>query len=831
MGYIYYMRYKSLSYDKRRLVVSMYDYEKEHLQRVRKGLAECMVLLKSDGTSFPLTKPCEVAAYGNGVRHSVKGGTGSGEVNSRYSVNFEQGLKDAGFTITTDSWLNAYDDVVVNAKKQFIVDLKRRAKESGANIFSFAMGAIMPEPEYDLPLDGKGEAAIYVLSRISGEGNDRKPESGDVCLTKSEIRDINKLCKEYDKFLLVINAGGPVDLTPVSDVKNVLVASQLGVEMGNALADVLLGNENPSGKLATTWACWEDYCPDVEIGKPGDNQYKEGVYVGYRYFDTVNKKAMFPFGFGLSYTTFSLEPQNISIDGTEVTVVTKVTNTGNVLGKEVVQVYVTTPEKKLKKPYQDLAGFVKTKELKPSESEDVKVCFDLADLASFDEDITSYVLEEGEYIVRVGSSSVDTVAFAKILLDGDVITRKCRAIIAKANVDEVIYNRVKREENLDGVRVINVSKDAFTTIETVYDTEPEVLPEVKNLTDEELVSLMVGNFSKKGGIMSVIGNAAKHVVGAAGESTSLLESKGIKPIIMADGPAGLRLAKQYYEGKDGLLHPVGGGSLPESMLDMMPWGAKLMFKLLGSKKLPKGTVIKDQYCTAIPIGTAIAQSFNVEYAKECGDIVGEEMERFGVHLWLAPALNIHRSILCGRNFEYYSEDPLISGKFAAAITNGVQAHPGCGTTIKHYCCNNQEYNRYFMNSIMSERTLREIYLRGFDICVRESQPHAIMTSYNLLNGTHTAETRGLSEDHLRSEVGFKGIIMTDWVIAMMQSLGGPYRNSLANNVVKAGGDIFMPGSQKDCDDILNDLKAGTLARHQLEVNATRLINMSRLLVK
>ena len=227
----------------------------------------------------------------------------------------------------------------------------------------------------------------------------------------------------------------------------------------------------------------------------------------------------------------------------------------------------------------------------------------------------------------------------------------------------------------------------------------------------------------------------------------------------------------------------------------------------------------------IPIGTAIAQSFNTELAENFGDLVGAEMEMMGVNLWLAPALNIHRSILCGRNFEYYSEDPFVSGMVAAAITRGVQKHKGCFVTIKHYAANNAETNRYCNNSQVSERAMREIYLRGFGLCVREAGPKAVMTSYNLLNGTHTAEHRGLIEDILRCQFEFDGIVMTDWVIDVMTSAGSKYRNSLSHEVAKAGGDLFMPGGKKDYENVLNALKDGSLSRKQVEINASRVVRM------
>ena len=373
-------------------------------------------------------------------------------------------------------------------------------------------------------------------------------------------------------------------------------------------------------------------------------------------------------------------------------------------------------------------------------------------------------------------------------------------------------------------KMINYDSDLNEKREVSFDKEIGIDSRIKALTDEELAFMQIGNFDPNAKGLSIIGNAATHLAGAAGETTSQLTSKGIRPLIMADGPAGIRISLKYYEEGENQYDAGNKGMIPESMLEMMgPVVTFIAKMLIGGKKIPKNAVIKEHSATMIPIGTAIAQSFNTELAEALGDIVGSEMEKFGVHLWLAPALNIHRSILCGRNFEYYSEDPLVSGEVAAAITRGVQKHRGCGTTIKHYAANNAETNRYCNNSQVSERAMREIYLRGFDICVKKSQPKAVMTSYNLLNGTHTSEHRGLIEDILRSEFGFKGIVMTDWVMEVMTSKKSVYRNALSNEVAKAGGELFMPGTKKDYERVLAALKDGTLSRKQLEVNASRLI--------
>ena len=803
--------------------MELFDYEKNHLELLRTHLAECTVLLKSNG-DFPLTEPGKIAAYGCGVRKTVKGGTGSGEVNSRYFVNVEQGLKDAGFTITTENWLDGYDQVYNEARKQFYVRLKAEAKEKKTIAIMYAMGKVMPEPDYELPLDGEGDVAIYVLSRTSGEGNDREPVAGDVKLSPTEKRDILALNAKYSKFMLVINAGGAVDLSEIGEVKNILVLSQLGVETGAALADILLGKQNPSGKLATTWSAWEDYYPMPDFGDHNDTRYKEGIYVGYRYFDAVGKKALYPFGYGLSYTTFAISNTAATVDGDKITVTADVTNTGNLPGKEVVQVYVSAPEGKLDKPYQDLAGFAKTAELAPGASETVTVTFDVKDLASYDEETASYILECGNYVIRVGNSSVDTQIVAMAVLGQTVTTKQVRNACGKPD-----FSDWKPEKEIptvvdSTVPVLVLDPAAFVTAVVDFHPVYGIDPAMEELTDEQLAYANVGAFS---GSMSIVGSAGIHVAGAAGETTSKVP--GLPVMILADGPAGLRLSQKFYRDEKGA-HTIGVGGLPESISEFVPAPLQWVMKLLGGKsKTPENAVTEYQYCTAIPIGTALAQSWNLDFARTCGDIVGDEMERFGVHLWLAPAMNIHRSILCGRNFEYFSEDPIISGKMAAALTLGVQTHPGCGTTIKHYAANNQEYNRYGNNSQVSERAMREIYLKGYGICVKESQPKAVMTSYNLLNGKHTAERRDLCEDILRCEFGFKGIIMTDWVVGngVMNSKLDIHPAVKPQLVAAAGGDLFMPGCKADHKNIMKGLADGSLTRQQLLINATRVYHMSK----
>ena len=708
--------------------MELLGYEREHIEQLRGALAECTVLLKTDG-SFPLGEAGDLALYGSGGRRTVKGGTGSGEVNSRYFINAEQGLEEAGFHITTKNWLDAYDTVRAQAKKSFIKEIKARAHRNHTNAIIEGMGAVMPEPEYELPLDGAGDVAVYVLSRSSGEGNDRENIPGDIALTQTEIRDVLQLQKQYQKFILVLNVGGPIDLSPVvDDVGNILLLSQLGVETGSVLADIILGKATPSGKLATTWAAFADYPAIGEFGDMDETRYKEGIYVGYRYFDSAGVIPTFPFGFGLSYTDFEISEEKTDLSGDIVTVSAKVKNTGTVKGKETVQVYVSKPEVMLDQPFQSLIAFSKSGELQRYKG-----------LGDF---------------LRLGTSSAETKPVVRLRLDEEVAVRKVKNVCGVTDFTDWKPTLERIDLFAPDVPILTVDPKKIPTEIVDYTDDTVIDDAVKQMSTEQLVQMELGAYNPRNRFAAVVGSAGFAVAGAAGETCKESERFGLRPLVMADGPAGLRLSKDYIMGEEGPVS-VGQSSL-ESMEDFLPKPAQWLIGRLGKKQKTDGDVLH-QYATAIPIGTAIAQSWNTDFARMCGDIVGDEMERMNVDLWLAPALNIHRSIRCGRNFEYFSEDPLVSGLFAAAITQGVQAHPGKGTTIKHFAANNQEYNRYNNNSMVSERAMREIYLKGFELCIREAQPHALMTSYNLVNGTHTSEHSGLIEDILRAEFGFQGI--------------------------------------------------------------------------
>ncbi|MGI5989598.1 MAG: glycoside hydrolase family 3 N-terminal domain-containing protein [Lachnospiraceae bacterium] len=829
----------------------METYETKHAELVRRLAPGGTLLLAKDG-NFPLTKPCEIALFGSGARHTEYGGRGSGEVNSRKRVSVEEGMKEAGFLVTTRGWLDRYDQIRAQAGEAFRKKIIREARAAHVSRFVYGMGAVMPEPEYDIPLVRPSETcitAVYVLSRTSGEGSDRKKVNGDVLLTKTEVRDILELNRMYPRFILVLNVGGPVDLAELTGVKNILLLSQLGAQTGTVLADLLLGNAYPSGKLTASWSASADLPGIGTFGDPDDTCYREGVYVGYRYFDTAGVRPLYPFGFGQTWTDFDVQVMDVSLGKSAqtfaprtslqtVTARVLVTNVGRHPGREVVQAYLSFPSEKLDQPFQALAAFVKTEEIAPGRSQEAVLSFCPSLMASYDAQERAYVLERGEYVLRIGTDSRHTVQAAALTLGKTVRVKEGGADIGDPGFEDwkpgksPLWRDPYFEVKAGCYQRLALDPDALVWPEPEdpdaagAGVREETEEEVRRLSDSEAAQLLMGRFDEKGGLkQSVIGNSSRRVAGASGETTDIFEAEGVPGLIMADGPAGLRLAKDYYRDEKGNAHSLAG-AVPLSFLRVLPAFLRRALSRISVRK-PKNRPMRHQYCTAIPIGTAIAQSFDEKAAEAFGDMVGSEMERFGVNLWLAPALNIQRSVLCGRNFEYFSEDPLVSGQIAAAITRGVNRHAGRGTVIKHFAANNQETGRYTNNSHVSARALREIYLRGFAVCVRESRPAAVMTSYNLINGVHTSESLALVTGILRGEFGFKGVVMTDWIVGGMKSGHEKYPFPDPAAVATSGNDLYMPGSKKDFSRLLEGLEAGRVSRNEVNECAARVLELMK----
>ena len=780
--------------------IPLQEYEIKHIEVMRNNSAECTLFLKKD-SSFPLKEAGKVVLVGAGARGTTKGGTGSGDVESRYYTTCEEGLEKAGFEIVSKDWLDEFPQFKQARHQDFLEYLQRIAEKFDSNAGHIAFGAVEPEREYDLPLEyDDAVAAFYVIGRNSGEGEDRRLVKGDIYLTNSEVRDILYLNDKYEKFMLVLNVPGVVDLTPVKNVKNILLLSQLGVVTGDIFADIVLGKVNPSGKLTTTWASIKDYRYIEEFGAVDNTRYLEGVYVGYRFFDSANVKPLFPFGFGLSYTSFEIEYIGIQNNKDDLTVRVKVTNVGSVKGKEVVQIYLSPSQKNKDKPYQSLVAYKKTPLLKPEESAELNVIFKLSDNARFDEEKAQYVLDKGYYIIRMGNSSRKTKAVAYITLKEDIVTEVLKNVGGKPDFKD-FKPTIKYEDDLTELDEIILEKKDFYIKRVDYNNyKISFNQKLMDFKDEDLARLCVGDFTNTGEEKH-----KKHVFGEAGETALNLE-KVPNSLTLADGPAGLRIAKQYAIDESGNPYRINDNNSDESV--------KVYY----------------QYATAIPTGTALGQSFNDELVEMMGNVVGSEMDIFNVNLWLAPGLNIHRNIQNGRNFEYYSEDPLISGKMAAAITRGVQKHKNRGTTIKHYACNSQEMNRFNSNSILSERALREIYLKGFQIAVLEGNPHALMTSYNLINGKHSSERRDLIIDVLRIEWGYNGLVMSDWYSSnniKLKVSNHPCQHAVPN--IMGGNNLQMGGGKKDYDIIMNSYEEGNLSKLNLMECASKVYDTIELL--
>lgn len=820
-------------------------FEKDNCEAVRSFAPQCVVLLKNEQNMLPFDKAHRIALFGAGARQTVKGGTGSGDVNVRHFVTIEEGLEQDGVTVATKKWLDTFDEARNRSLRGYYEGI--RQKEGGAQGL-LAVSWMLNPPQFDYEIDVPGpdvtgtDTALYVIARSSGEGMDRTDIKGDIRLTDSETRDILALARLYPHFALVLNVGGMVDLSPIKDeVKSIVLLSQLGSATGQACADVILGRQAPSGHLAMTWAPLASYATTAHFGDPNNNDYREGVLVGYRDFDTNGKKVEWPFGWGLSYTTFSLSAGDTTLtkengDST-ISIPVHVANTGERAGREVVQAYVSQPEgsRGIVKPYQVLAGFAKSGPIEPDSSEDVTVSFPLSRLASYDAKASQWVLEAGRSIVRVGDSSRSTHVAAVLEVGQDMVVEQDHAVGGASGFEDaapsgspIAYEGEDRE--IADAPVLEVPSDAIVTRTVRYSEAPGEIPSghpvsfrrvldgsrtleefVGGLSDEQLARLAVGRY-RQTPKAQIVGDAGFQIAGTAGETSAALRGLAVPSLTEADGPAGLRLARSYYLAPD--RHEVGlTASLAGSNLDLMfTADEQHRFHLDIKPQAPQGAKVYWQNCTAIPIGTALAQAWDPDVARQAADIVGGEMERFGIDLWLAPAMNIQRSPLCGRNFEYYSEDPLLAGLTAAGIVDGVQQHPGCGVTLKHFVANNQETNRLHENNRISERALREIYLRGFEIAVKSASPMCVMTSYNLVNGVHTDNRHDLVTEVLRDEWGFTGFVMTDWyatgdaqlsTAVLGKDTQWPFAS--AAGCVKAGNDVTMPGAQVDVDNILDAL--------------------------
>lgn len=814
-------------------------YEYRHRETARRAAAGGIVLLKNENNVLPLDKKDPIALFGKGAYGTIIGGSGSGKVNAREFVSVYEGLKNAGFTITSEDWIRRAKENYEESYRSYretVMDKIDSIPEEEMTLrfrcFKAYKSTVFTPPIEDEPEQTEADTALYVISRESGEGQDRHDCPGDYQLTGQEKEILHRLCGLYEHVVLIINSGGIIDLSILDECENihgVVYMHQPGMEAGNVLADVLSGAAPACGKLSDTWAYrYSDYPSSAGFshnnGDLDKEIYEEDIYTGYRYFDTFEVPVRYGFGYGLSYTDFdielcSMEVQKNGEDIPKICMKVKVENTGKTYaGREVVQVYAACPQTELLKEYRRLVGFAKTELLAPGQSQILEITFSASMLTSYDEALPGWVLDAGVYGIFVGNSLENSRPVSAVKLSERCVWMKTVHICPlkqplqtlKAPRERVAARRAEWESFVENTRCVHISSEDIRTQTVQYDDAADAPSEASmkfldGLSEDEIIRIVVGEITSASG--EVIGTGGILVPGSGGQTSSFNLEKGVPAVVLADGPAGLRIKKEYCV--------VDGEVKPITFAETFAGG---IFDR-GIKE--DGADVWYQFCTAFPTGTTLAQTWDVNVLTEVGHAVAEEMVLFGVSVWLAPGMNIHRNPLCGRNYEYYSEDPVLSGAMAAAVTEGVLSLPGCSNTLKHLACNNTEDNRINSDSILSERALREIYLKGYELAVQKSHPTALMTSYNKINGVHTANNYDLCMRAARCEWGFQGIFVTDWTTTQNRS------DCTAGGCMRAGNDLIMPGSLIDVENMKKELQEGTLKLDEVKRCAARILDAVR----
>ena len=776
---------------------------KEHIALSRMAAGEGMVLLKNEKNTLPIRKGTKVALFGKGTVDYVKGGGGSGDVTVEYIRNLYEGMKikeDEGKVEVFDKLAKYYEK-----------DIQKQYADG-------AVPGMTVEPE--LPDELLNEAreytdtAIITICRFSGEGWDRKCEAaqdgyvldgeekrnselsakifenGDFCLTNAENDMVEKVKKAFPHVIVVMNVGGIVDtkwFRDCDEIQSVLMAWQGGMEGGLATADILCGDVNPSGKLSDTYAKdLEDYPSTANFHESAFYvDYTEDIYVGYRYFETIPgaaERVNYPFGFGLSYTDFDWKMTGASEENGVITVLTEVTNTGKTAGKEVIQLYYGAPQGKLGKPAKVLGAFKKTSLLQPGERQILTLKIPVNQMASYD-DLgkvcrSAYVLEAGEYAIYIGTNVRDAakIDFTYVVKEDTVteqLSRKAapyhlqKRMLADGSYEELPQREYVEEEGLPrqdkyaiglpcpdtrgqkGIDFLDFLDSKGVRFPDVADGKMTLDEFMDILTLDDCINLLGGQPNTGCANTFGMGNLPEY---------------GVPNVMTADGPAGLRI-------------------LPKCGVNTTAW----------------------------PCATLLASTWDEELVEKVGKAGAEEVKENNISIWLTPACNIHRSPLCGRNFEYYSEDPYLAGKTGAAMVRGIQSQH-IGASVKHFAANNKETNRKDSDSRVSERALREIYLKQFEIIVKEAHPYTIMSSYNLINGIHASENKELLTGILRDEWGFDGLVTTDW-----WTFGEHYRET------KAGNDIKMAAGYPER--IKEAYEKGLITEAEIRLSARRILNM------
>lgn len=762
----------------------------EHTTLSRRAAGEGMVLLKNNASALPLQKGETVALFGKASIEYIKGGGGSGDVYCAYTHNIYDGFaqkETEGKVKLYMPCVDYYKEYVKSEGKNVLTREQIEERWSVVNVMDFCQERDdivydtfdkMHVTEADAPDEliadaaANADAAVITLSRFSAEGVDRRAVDGDYYLSAVEKSLIDRVSVAFKKTVIVINSGALIDCEYFAEndkVQSVIFGWQGGMEGGMAVADIICGDVNPSGKLGDTIPKSYDAFENGEIFKTGFEHldYEDDIYVGYRYFETVPgaaEKVRYPFGFGLSYTEFEFSSAFAGESDGKIVAAVTVKNIGSVSGKEVVQLYYGAPQGKLGKPNKALAAFAKTKLLAPGESQTIALSFPIEYMASFDDlgkiKKSAFILEKGEYKFFIGNSvrKVTELEYHYALAE-DVITLQSKSFLKPF--------RLNRRLLADGsYEKLEQSEPSYAT--GSHDELDAAAPEKETMFDEVGSSITLDEFIKQFTVDELItfvgGNSTKPGVCNTGSFGGLKRLK-VPPVPSADGPAGLRL-----EAATGVA------------------------------------------TTAWPCATLLACTWNTELVEEVGAAGGLELKENNLGIWLAPAMNIHRNPLCGRNFEYFSEDPLLAGKSCAAEVRGIQSNK-IAVSVKHFACNNRESNRFECDSRVSERALREIYLKGFEICVKEADPWTIMSSYNRINGIHASTSYDLITELLRNEWGFKGMVTTDWD-----------NRALHSDEVLAGNDLKM--SRGRPEELKTAIESGKLTRGDLEACVKRILEMT-----
>ncbi|PWV89344.1 beta-glucosidase [Paenibacillus cellulosilyticus] len=776
----------------------------------RKVAAEGAVLLRNDNQVLPLTSGDSASIFGRVQVNYYRSGTGSGgSVNVPYTTNLLGGLRQKSGIALNESLASVYEKWIEQ------------------NPFDNGGGGWAAEPWFqkEMPLTeelvadarSKSDKAIIVIGRTAGEDQDNANEPGSYQLTEDEKTMLKLVTAQFEKTIVVINVSNIIDMSWVDNaayahpISAIIYSWHGGMEGGNAIADVLVGDVTPSGKLTDTIAySIDDYPSTANYGSDTRNFYQEDIYVGYRYFETFcPEKVQYPFGYGLSYTTFKIEPEGAKVVGDQIELSATITNTGSqYAGQEVLQVYYEAPQGKLGQPAKQLAAFTKTKLLQPGESTKVSVTFSINLMASYDDagvtgHRSAYVLESGVYNLYAGNSVKDVV---QVPVDGQ----------SGYQVNEVVVVE-QLEEALAPTENFTRMKPGARKSDGTYELTYEAVPTAQASLAERIAERMPATLDHTGDLGYKLRDVQEGKINMDA-FVAQLSNEELAVLVRGEGMVSPLVTPGTASAFGGVSEGLRSYGIPVACTADGPSGIRMDS---GHK------------ATQVPIGTLLAATWNLPLIEELYVLEGKELLSNDIDTLLGPGMNLRRSPLNGRNFEYFSEDPLVTGLFAITNVVGIRKG-GSNATLKHFACNSQEKYRTQVDAAVSERALRQIYLKGFEMAVKEGGAQSIMTSYNPVNGHWAASNYDLNTTILRGQWGYTGIVMTDWWAKMNDVVSGGHADArFTNHMVRAQNDLYMVvdnyGAEANTteDNTIESLANGTLTRGELQRSAINILNFIR----